>query len=40
MCGGNSRNEVALAALRGELVSVLVTTRETAEWILENSRKD
>lgn len=34
MCGGNNRNRVILSALRANLVSVLITTRLTAEWIL------
>jgi len=34
VCGGASRRATALAALRGGLVSVLVTTRRTAEYLL------
>ena len=37
MCGGVKRREAALAALRGGLVSVLITTHQTAEWILQHS---
>ncbi len=37
MCGGEARREVALAALRGKLVSVLVTTSETAKYLLEKN---
>jgi DNA-binding transcriptional regulator LsrR (DeoR family) len=35
ICGGKSRRKAALAALRGGLVSVLVTTRGTAKFILD-----
>lgn len=34
MCGGSSRHEITLAALRGRLVSDLITTSETAKWII------
>ncbi len=35
MCGGEDRRAVLLAALKKELVSVLITTNKTAEWILQ-----
>lgn len=37
MCGGRMRNPVVLSVLRGRLVSVLITTRQTAEWVLEQA---
>jgi methylglyoxal synthase/DNA-binding transcriptional regulator LsrR (DeoR family) len=40
MCGGNERRKAVLAALRGRLVSVLITTTQTAEWILRHSEGD
>lgn len=40
ICGGANRHEVALSALRGNLASVLVTTNQTAHWILENNSGD
>jgi methylglyoxal synthase len=38
-CGGSKRNRVVLAALRAKLVSVLVSTRQTAEWVLDQATK-
>jgi DNA-binding transcriptional regulator LsrR (DeoR family) len=38
MCGGNDRNPVVLSALRAKLVSVLITTRQTAEWVLSKEK--
>ena len=35
VCGGKKRRTVLLAALRGKLVSVLVTTYKTAKWLLQ-----
>ncbi len=35
LCGGESRRLAALAALRANLASVLITTRDTAEWLIE-----
>lgn len=40
ICGGESRKEIALAALRGKLVSVLVTTRKTAEYLVKELRRN
>lgn len=37
ICGGDERSLVVLAALRARLVSVLVTTRQTAEWMLQTA---
>jgi methylglyoxal synthase/DNA-binding transcriptional regulator LsrR (DeoR family) len=34
ICGGTKHREIALSALKGELVSILVTTNFTAEWLL------
>jgi DNA-binding transcriptional regulator LsrR (DeoR family) len=34
MCGGQERNSVALAVLRANLASVLITSSGTAEWLL------
>ncbi len=38
LSGGDSRNKVVLAALRARLVSVLITSRQTAEWICKQSQ--
>ncbi|MGE3595464.1 MAG: sugar-binding domain-containing protein [Dehalococcoidia bacterium] len=35
ICGGMRRRALALAAIRAKVVSVLVTTRRTAEWLAE-----
>jgi methylglyoxal synthase len=35
VCGGKSRRSVVRAALWGRLVSVLVTSRQTGEWLLD-----
>jgi methylglyoxal synthase len=37
ICGGNLRNAALLAILKAKVVSVLVTTSKSAEWILQNS---
>lgn len=34
VCGGNDRHEAALCALRAGFVGVLITTRQTAEWVV------
>lgn len=39
ICGGINRRKVTLAALRGKLVSVLITTNGTAEWLLNDAQK-
>ncbi len=36
MCGGESRNPVVLSALRAGFVSILITTRQTANWVLQH----
>src|SRR2546425_7785058 len=36
VCGGHDRRSAALAALRANLASVLVTTRSTATWVSHN----
>jgi|GEM_PF-2050836 len=38
VCGGAQRRKVALAALKGKLVSVLVTTNKTAEALLRGGK--
>ena len=38
VAGGKNRRAVILAALKGKLISVLITTKETAEWLLEENR--
>ncbi len=40
VAGGTLRRPVILAALNGGLVSVLVTTRETGKWLLDQKRSD
>lgn len=35
MCGGMNRRRVLLAALRAHMASVVITTKTTAEWILQ-----
>ena len=37
MCGGEKRRSVALSALRGKLVSVLITSSATANWLLKQN---
>lgn len=34
MCGGQKRNKIVLSALRAHLVSVLISTKNTAKWVL------
>lgn len=38
ICGGRGRRPILLAALRGKLVSILITSRKTADWILRKDR--
>jgi len=35
MCGGLKRNKIVLSALRARMVSVLISTKNTAEWVLK-----
>jgi methylglyoxal synthase len=34
MCGGQKRNKIVLSALRARMVSVLISTKNTAKWVL------
>ena len=36
MCGGARRHRLVKAALKARLMSVLITSKETAEWVLDS----
>jgi methylglyoxal synthase/DNA-binding transcriptional regulator LsrR (DeoR family) len=40
LCGGNDRHEAALCALKAGFVSVFITTRQTAAWVVSSLEQD